>query len=77
MRIIRLKRAGNGPSHDEEVRVLCRRIERREKMKNYLVTVNVDGTVTNRLIRASSPEEAEKEALECASQETTDLQAPS
>ncbi|WP_270624607.1 hypothetical protein [Ligilactobacillus ruminis] len=46
-------------------------------MKNYLVTVNVDGTVTNRLIRASSPEEAEKDALECASQETTDLQAPS
>lgn len=45
-------------------------------MKLYLVTVHVDGTITNKLIRANSPEEAEKEALECASQETTDLQAP-
>lgn len=45
-------------------------------MKWYLVTVKIDGTITNKLIRASSPEEAEKEALECASQETTDLQAP-
>lgn len=43
-------------------------------MKLYLVTVHVAGTVTNRLIRASSPEEAEKEALRCASQETTDVE---
>ncbi|MSB43604.1 hypothetical protein GKD00_05070 [Lactobacillus ruminis] len=44
-------------------------------MKWYLVTVNLDGTITNKLIRANSPEEAKKEALRCASQETTDLQA--
>lgn len=40
-------------------------------MKLYLVTVHVDGTITNKLIRAASPEEAEKEALRCASQEIT------
>lgn len=40
-------------------------------VKWYLVTVHVDGTITNELIRAASPDEAEKEALECASQETT------
>ena len=40
-------------------------------VKWYLVTVRIDGTITNKLIRASSPDEAEKEALECASQETT------
>ena len=45
-------------------------------VKWYLVTVNLDGTITNKLIRANSPEEAKKEALRCASQETTDLQAP-
>lgn len=45
-------------------------------MKWYLVTVKIDGTITNKLIKADGPEEAEKEALECASQETTDLQAP-
>lgn len=42
-------------------------------MKWYLVTVNLDGTITNKLIRADSPEEAEKEALECASRKTMDL----
>ncbi|WDC81744.1 hypothetical protein PSR59_08910 [Ligilactobacillus ruminis] len=42
-------------------------------MKWYLVTVNLDGTITNKLIRANSPEEAEKEALECASRKTMDL----
>lgn len=46
-------------------------------MKLYLVTVHVDGTITNKLIRANSPEEAEKEALECASRKTMDLSAPS
>lgn len=45
-------------------------------MKWYLVTVHVDGTITNKLIRADSPEKAEKEALECVSRKTTDLQAP-
>ena len=44
-------------------------------MKWYLVTVKIDGTITNKLIREDSPEEAEKEALRCTSQETTDLQA--
>ena len=45
-------------------------------VKWYLVTVHVDGTITNKLIRADSPEEAEKEALECASRKTMDLSAP-
>ena len=45
-------------------------------VKWYLVTVHVDGTITNELIRANSPEEAEKEAHRCASRKTTDLQAP-
>nr|DAQ21980.1 MAG TPA: hypothetical protein [Caudoviricetes sp.] len=36
IRIIRLKCAGNGPSHDEEVRVLCRRIERRGEDEKLL-----------------------------------------
>ncbi len=46
-------------------------------MKNYyVVTVEIDGIVTNRLVKAETAEEAEKEALRCASQETTDLQAP-
>ena len=43
--------------------------------KWYLVTVKIDGTITNKLIRADSPEEAEEGALRCASQETTDLSA--
>lgn len=46
------------------------------KLKWYLVTVRVGGMITNRLVQAASPEAAEKEALRCASQETTDLQAP-
>lgn len=46
-------------------------------MKLYLVTVHVDGTITNKLIRAASPEEAEKETLRCASQEITGSRAPS
>lgn len=44
-------------------------------VKWYLVTVKIDGTITNKLIRANSPEEAEKEALECASRKTMDLSA--
>ena len=43
--------------------------------KWYLVTVKIDGTITNKLIKADSPEEAEKEALECASRKTMDLPA--
>ncbi|WP_334117635.1 hypothetical protein [Ligilactobacillus sp.] len=46
-------------------------------MKWYLVTVKIDGTITNKLIRANSPEAAEKEALECASRKITDSPAPS
>lgn len=42
-------------------------------MKWYLVTVKIDGKITNKLIRASSPEEAEKGALECVSRKTMDL----
>lgn len=42
-------------------------------MKWYPVTVHVDGTITNKLIRADSPEKAEKEALECVSRKTMDL----
>ncbi|NME31317.1 hypothetical protein [Ligilactobacillus ruminis] len=42
-------------------------------MKNYLVTIKIGKVITNKLIRADSPEKAEKEALRCASQETTDL----
>ena len=46
-------------------------------MKWYLVTVNLDGTITNKLIKAETAEEAEKEALRCASQEITGSRAPS
>lgn len=46
-------------------------------MKNYLVTIKIGKVITNKLIRANSPEEAEKEALRCASQETTGSRAPS
>lgn len=45
-------------------------------MKNYIVTVEIDDIITNKLVKAENAEEAEKEALRCASQETTDLQAP-
>ena len=45
-------------------------------VKWYLVTVRIDGTITNKLIRADSPEAAEKEALECASRETLESQVP-
>ena len=33
-------------------------------VKWYLVTVHVDGTITNKLIRANSPEEAERKVKE-------------
>ncbi len=46
------------------------------QMKNYLVTIKVGKVITNKLVKAETAEEAEKEALRCASQETTDLQAP-
>lgn len=45
-------------------------------VKWYLVTVKIDGTITNKLVKAETAEEAEEGALRCASQETTDLQAP-
>jgi hypothetical protein len=32
-------------------------------VKWYLVTVNLDGTITNKLIRANSPEEARRRRL--------------
>lgn len=44
-------------------------------MKNFIVTVEIDDIITNKLVKAETAEEAEKEALRCASQETTDLQA--
>ena len=47
-----------------------------KKMKNYLVTIKIGKVITNKLVKAETAEEAEKEALRCASQETTDLQAP-
>ena len=34
------------------------------KLKWYLVTVRVGGMITNRLVQASSPEEAEKKVRE-------------
>ena len=47
-------------------------------MKNYyVVTVEIDGVVTNRLVKAETAEEAEKEAHRCVSQETTGSRAPS
>ena len=45
-------------------------------MKNYLVTIKIGKVITNKLVKAETAEEAEKEALRCASQETTDLPAP-
>ena len=45
-------------------------------MKNYLVTIKIGKVITNKLVKAETAEEAEKEALRCASQETRDLQAP-
>ena len=43
--------------------------------QNYLVTIKIGKVITNKLVKAETAEEAEKEALRCASQETTDLQA--
>ena len=51
-------------------------LEGGEKMKNYLVTIKIGKVITNKLVKAETAEEAEKEALRCASQETTDLPAP-
>lgn len=41
-------------------------------MKWYLVTVNLDGTITNKLVKAETAEEAEKEALRCELPKITD-----
>ena len=65
----------------ETVHLMMRRFESSagalkggKKMKNYyVVTVEIDGVVTNRLVKAETAEEAEKEALECASRKTMDL----
>lgn len=42
-------------------------------MKNYLVTIKIGKVITNKLVKAETAEEAEKEALECASRKTMDL----
>lgn len=64
----------------ETVHLMMRRFESSagalkggEKMKNYLVTIKIGKVITNKLVKAETAEEAEKEALRCASQETTDL----
>lgn len=46
-------------------------------MKHYLVTIKIGKVITNKLVKAETAEEAEKEALRCASQETTGSRAPS
>lgn len=33
-------------------------------MKNFIVTVEIDDIITNRLVKADSPEEAERKAKE-------------
>lgn len=43
-------------------------------MKNCLVTIKIGKVITNKLVKAETAEEAEKEALRCASQETTDVE---
>ena len=45
------------------------------QMKNYLVTIKIGKVITNKLVKAETAEEAEKEALECASRKTMDLPA--
>ena len=67
----------------ETVHLMMRRFESSagaleggKKMKNYLVTIKIGKVITNKLVKAETAEEAEKEALKCASQETTDLQTP-
>ena len=68
----------------ETVHLMMRRFESSagaseggEKMKNYLVTIKIGKVITNKLVKAETAEEAEKEALRCASQETTGSRAPS
>lgn len=48
-------------------------LERGKKMKNYLVTIKIGKVITNKLVKAETAEEAEKEALECVSRKTMDL----
>lgn len=43
----------------------------------YVVDVEEDSVLTNVIVQAASPEEAEKEAHRCVSQETTGSRAPS
>lgn len=45
-------------------------------MKNYLVTIKIGKVITNKLVKAETAEEAEKEAHRCVSQETTGSRAP-
>lgn len=45
-------------------------------MKSYIVTVEINDVITNRLVKAENAEEAEKEALECASREILESQVP-
>ena len=42
-------------------------------MKNYLVTIKIGKVITNKLVKAETAEEAEKEALRCASRKNTAL----
>lgn len=48
-------------------------LEGGKKMKNYLVTIKIGKVITNKLVKAETAEEAEKEALRCASRKTMDL----
>lgn len=41
----------------------------------YVVDVEEDGVLTNKIVQASGPDEAEKEAYRCVSQETTGSRA--
>lgn len=43
----------------------------------YVVDVEEDGVLTNVIVQAASPKEAEKEAYRCVLQETTGSRAPS
>lgn len=39
-------------------------MKERMKMKNYVVTVEIDKIITNKLVKAESAEEAERKAKE-------------
>lgn len=64
----------------ETVHLMMRRFESStgaleggKKMKNYLVTIKIGKVITNKLVKAETAEEAEKEALRCASRKNTEL----